>query len=204
MGQYSCRRFRSGDEQVINDLYHAVTGRFRSIEEYRWQWLSAPAGPGEICLIECEGPRGDVQLIGHHGIMPLRFSIGEHNLVLGKTENTMVHPEFRSKILYPRYEQKFLREYEGRYDALFSTMGPPAALRQRRALGYKAENHWMRYEWVLRPGANLDKAARVIANRKAGLVCQTVVQIVNMCSAVLCRLYRFNAAKGHSPFTELY
>ena len=51
-------------------------------------------------LIEATDEQGNVKLIGHHGVMPIAFSNGETDLLFGKTENTMVLPEYRKKILY--------------------------------------------------------------------------------------------------------
>lgn len=149
MSQYRYRQYQSGDEHAINELYFSVTGRKRSISQYLWQWQNAPGGKGEIWLIEEIQPDGTATLIGHHGLMPIVFSYGELELLAGKTENTMVHPDYRSKILYPKYEKIFLSHYEKKFDLLFSTTGPPAALRQRIALGYKACEQWRHYEWSL-------------------------------------------------------
>jgi hypothetical protein len=49
----------------------------------------------------------------------------------------MVLPEVRHRILYPRFEKRFLAVYRDRFDALFSTRGPTAAIRLRRAMGYR-------------------------------------------------------------------
>lgn len=141
--KYSFRPYRSGDEAAINDLYFEVTGRTRTKEQFEWQWLKGPEGPGDIWLIEATDAGGNVKLIGHHGIMPVAFSNGASDLLFGKTENTMVLPGYRKKILYPRFERKFQREYAGRYDALFSTMGPAAAIRQRKAMGYDFPVGWL-------------------------------------------------------------
>ncbi|MFG1491194.1 hypothetical protein ABMA58_18235, partial [Oceanospirillum sp. HFRX-1_2] len=60
-------------------------------------------------------------------------------------------PEYRKKILYTRYEKKFKDHYASRFDALFSTMGPEPAIRQRKALGYKSNEKWLRYFVPLKP-----------------------------------------------------
>lgn len=153
--RYSHRPYRLGDEDAINALYFRITGRKRSREQWAWQWQQAPAGPGDIWLIEATHPDGQVELIGHHGIMPIRFTWGERDLLFGKTENTMVLPEYRTKILYPRFERRFAAEYEPRYHALFSTMGPVAAIRQRQAMGYVAENYWLDLEQAYWPWGTL-------------------------------------------------
>lgn len=144
---YSYRPYQPGDEIAINELYYQVTGRRRTAAQFAWQWLEAPEGPGDMWLIEATDEQGNLKLIGHHGVMPIAFSNGQTDLLFGKTENTMVLPEYRKKILYPRFEKKFIKAYQNRYDALFSTMGPPAAIRQRKAMGYEfpVEWFWARY-----------------------------------------------------------
>lgn len=87
-------------------------------------------------LIEETLDDGSARLIGHHGVMPFRATIGGETCLVGKTENTMVHPDHRSRILYPRFERRFLAAYEPRFAMLFSTTGPAAAIRLRKAMGY--------------------------------------------------------------------
>lgn len=147
MAKFRTRQYCDGDAAALNALYRAVTGRERTLAEFEWQWLSAPAGPGEMWLIETDGPDGTPLVVGHHGLMPLVFSAGKTDLRAGKTENTMVHPDYRKKLIYPRFEKQFLKAYSDRFDLLFSTVGPPAALRQRKALGYSAERYW-RHMWI--------------------------------------------------------
>ena len=121
--EFRYRQYEDGDAAEINRLYADITGKSRSLQEFEWQWLKAPGGEGDIWLIEAVNHDGEKNLIGHHGIMPIRFSRGEENLLFGKTENTMVRAEYRRRILYPRFERRFAGVYEARFDALFSTMG---------------------------------------------------------------------------------
>lgn len=146
MVKYTAREYQSGDGPAINDLYLSVTGRSRSYCEFAWQWLDAPAGEGEMWVIEANEDDGSTHIIGHHGLMPLFFSKGDETVIAGKTENTMVHPEFRRKVLYPPHEKRFLKNYSDRFDLLFSTMGPSAAMRQRKALGYDDTRRWLRFD----------------------------------------------------------
>ena len=157
MPRVTYRKFQAGDEEAINELYFSVTRCKRTIEQFRWQWLSAPAGQGEIWLIEYEEDNGKKTLIGHHGLMPLYFSNGEQDLVVGKTENTMVLPNYRRKMLYPKLERKFLESYKHRFDLLFSTKGPAPAIRQRKAMGYDAKERWVSYSWKLGLGGTLSR-----------------------------------------------
>lgn len=137
------RRYQDGDVPAINDLYFHVTGRRRTIEEHAWQWLSSPAGESEMWLIEAEHENGQKELVGHHGVMAVAFTYRGIPVRVGKTENTMVLPEYRDKLLYPRFERLFLGEYQNRFHALFSTVGPAPAIRLRKAMGYEVKQRWV-------------------------------------------------------------
>jgi hypothetical protein len=143
--KYTFRQYVPGDESTINALYYSITGRTRTIEQFHWQWQNAPGGEGDIWLIEANLKGSETKLIGHHGIMPIRFTYKSDDLLFGKTENTMVLPEYRKKILYTRFEQRFLANYSPRFHSLFSTTGPSAAIRQRIALGYEPSAIWQSY-----------------------------------------------------------
>ena len=166
--EYRYRRFRDGDAAGINRLYEEITGRRRSIPQFEWQWLRAPGGAAEIWLIDAIVADREPKLIGHHGIMPIRFTNGKDDLLLGKTENTMVLPEYRSRILYPRFEKRFAAEYEGRFAALFSTTGPPEAIRQRRALGYRFSATWTRARFPTSKAATARLLYRTVLRRVFG------------------------------------
>lgn len=153
--KFSYRPYQAGDEVAINELYHAVTGRVRTVEQHAWQWLQTPAGQSEMWLIEAHLADGSTKLIGHHGVMALNFTYQGIPIRVGKTENTMVLPEFREKILYPRYEKIFLSQYEHKFHALFSTMGPPEAIRLRKAMGYEATQNWQRFYIGSEPSLSL-------------------------------------------------
>jgi len=164
MKRFAFRQYKPGDEEAINQLYHAVTHRVRTIEEHRWQWLSAPAGAGDIWLIHEVEDRGKEKLIGHHGVMPLRFTHGSQDLLFGKIENTMVLPDYRTKILYPRFEIQFKQSYQQRYHAIFATMGPEAAIRVRKAGGFQFPVEWCNYRMRTSWASELH-CATVVINR---------------------------------------
>jgi hypothetical protein len=192
--KFVSRQFRQGDDASINALYRAVTGRVRSDTDFAWQWLEAPAGQGEIWLIETadSSPKGDgPDLVGHHGLMPLFFSSNGKTFVAGKTENTMVDPGFRRKLLYPKFEKQFLADYSERFDVLFSTIGPAAPLRQRKALGYDDSRSWLFLEIGLRPFALPGLlAAMADMNRKpqTGLIIRTLLGMLRLAAGAAQRL----------------
>lgn len=188
--KFSWRFYQSGDEVAINTLYESVTGRARSKSQHDWQWLSAPAGQGDMALIFAND--GDQEtLIGHHGVMPIRFTNGDQDLLFGKIENTMVLPAYRDKILYPRFERRFKSAYESKYHALFATMGPETAIRVRYATGYTFPVKWQQhlaavsiggqikyvwYELQTRAGIRISSAEKVSSSLKsAGFLDDTLV-----------------------------
>jgi hypothetical protein len=150
--KFSYRRYQDGDAPAINELYYQVTGRRRTVQQHAWQWLESPAGESEMWLIQAELEDGSLKLIGHHGVMAEEFSHRGAPIRVGKTENTMVLPEFRDKILYPRFEKTFLKQYEGKFHALFSTTGPEPAIRLREAMGYKFNHEWKAHYFGKEPG----------------------------------------------------
>lgn len=163
--KFSYRPYQPGDETAINELYHAVTGYTRSAEQHAWQWLRTPGGESEMWLIEAMQDDGQKKLIGHHGIMALEFTYKGIPVRVGKTENTMVLPDFREKILYPRYEKIFLSQYEHKFHALFSTIGPTAAIRLRNAMGYEAKHHWQNIYIGKEPYTSLTMLSNMVSNR---------------------------------------
>ena len=154
--RFSYRQYQDGDSPAINELYFQVTGRRRTVEEHAWQWLESPAGDSEMWLIEAELDDGSRRLIGHHGIMAEAFTYRGTPVRVGKTENTMVLPEYRQKLLYPRFEKLFLGEYQNRFHALFSTTGPAPAIRLRQAMGYEANQRWVGVYVGIEPFLSID------------------------------------------------
>ncbi len=141
---FFARKFTINDIYSINNLYFKITKIKRSKKQFTWQWLNLPGGEATIFLIEAKNKiTGKTKVIGHHGLMRLRFCQNRKIYSVGKTENTMVDRNFRSSIIYPRYESKFKKQYEPSYHALFSTTGPQAAIRQRLAHGYIEIGEWM-------------------------------------------------------------
>lgn len=163
--KFSWRFYRPGDEELINQLYRSVTGRSRTLKQYTWQWLSAPAGIGDIALIHGQDDLGKTKLIGHHGVMPLRFTNRDNDLLFGKVENTMVLSSYRDKILYPRFEKRFKQVYENRYHGLFATMGPESAIRVRHATGYKFPVNWVNFKLATSPLAQIQYPWKIFLNQ---------------------------------------
>jgi hypothetical protein len=158
---YRSRAARREDMPAVVALYNTVTGRGRTLSQHCWEWWDMPDGPGSMWVIE-ETATGAI--VGHHGLIPLWLRAGEQRVLAGKTENTMVHPDHRAKVLYFLYEKQFAREAEDRFDLLFTTSGYGTPGRVRRKLGYQSVGPTTFYLKVTRPRGLAQLAAPVAAS----------------------------------------
>ncbi len=130
------------DWEQINDLYFQISGRKRSREQFNWEWLNTADGTGSMWTI-LERPTG--RIIGHHGMIPIPIHVSGRTLLAGKTENTMVHPDFRKKIYYPSFERMALSDAKKRYQVMFTTAGRGAPGMIRTRMGYELLGNWCLY-----------------------------------------------------------
>jgi hypothetical protein len=130
---YRSRPARPEDTGAIVRLYNLITGKDRTEAQHTWEWYAMPEGPGSMWVIE-EAATGVI--VGHHGLIPVPMRVGGRRVLAGKTENTMVHPDHRDKVLYFLHERQFAQAAEARFDLLFTTSGYGAPGRIRRKLGY--------------------------------------------------------------------
>jgi hypothetical protein len=152
---YRSRPAEREDIDAVVHLYNLVTGKQRRVAEHRWEWWETPAGPGSMWVIE-ETASGAI--VGHHGLIPTPLLVGGQHILAGKTENTMVHPDHRDKVLYFLFERQFVQEAAARFDLLFTTSGYGAPGRIRRKLGYQSVGATTFFLKVTR-GAGLQRLA---------------------------------------------
>ncbi len=161
--KYGSRTYQNGDAERLVRLYNAVTGRSRTLEEYQWEWLNTPQGQGSIWVIQHQS---DEEVVGHHGLIPIQFMLFGQPILVGKTENTMIHPEHQGRILYLVYEKKFLKEAGNRFDFLYTTTGGLPG-RIRKKLGYTTVGPYATYVRVFQK-AGLDKLVADIIKEVVG------------------------------------
>ena len=157
---FSSRSYRSGDEVAVIELYNLITGRSRTTKEYKWEWLDTSEGQGSIWVIEKKDTR---EIVGHHGLIPIPLCYFGQPMLAGKTENTMVHPQYRGKLGYTRYEKRFLEEAKDRFDLLYTTNGFGAPARIRRRLGYFSVGGYAPYLKVCQK-STLDEITKALIN----------------------------------------
>jgi hypothetical protein len=143
------RQCASVRDQRIRSVGTRHRHRERSPQDRQCLWRDSPAGPGSSWVIEHQPTQGDRPLIvGHHGVIKLDGDCDGSHVRLGKTENTMVLPEHRRRLLYPRRELAMLARYSPEFDAIFTTRGQPDAIRMRGAMGYLRGPRMVTETWV--------------------------------------------------------
>lgn len=126
----------------LNGLYNVLTGKTRSRDEYAWEWLSNPMVPSSMWVIR---EKSTDRVVGHHGLIPICFNVHGREILAGKTENTMIHPDYRKKVFYPAFERQAFGRARKKYDLLFTTAGKGAPGAVRRRLGYELVGNWYIY-----------------------------------------------------------
>ncbi len=150
--RFRTRRMEVADETQFNEVYNSLvagTKAPRPLEVMRRVWHDGPGGPALSWLVEAQDERGAWRLVGHHGLCPIRFTLGREDLLFAKTINTFLLPEFRNKFLYLRFEQHCLAEAEGLFDATYSLAGHAARI--RGGLGYDTSVMTLDFEQGLQP-----------------------------------------------------
>ncbi len=168
--------YQPGDEEGINALYRTLTGRVRGRRRFAWEWLDQPEGEPQIWLIK---EAGTGEIVGQHCLMPLQLSWFGRRIMLGKTENTMMHLRFRGTGAYFPFEKRFVEEeLDDRFAMLMTTWAGGAPGRIRAKLGYRRLDRWVEYLYFADRsavaaflGAAADRAleAKARTRRAAGL-----------------------------------
>ena len=130
--QFRTRRMDPGDEPIVNDLFNElVKGTLppRSLDVMRRIWHEGPGGPVLSWVAETRADHGGWRIVAHHGLCPVRYTLGDKDLVFAKTVNSFLLPEFRGKFLYLRFEKRCLAEAEELFDATYTLLSERAKLR---------------------------------------------------------------------------
>jgi hypothetical protein len=138
--EYSVRPSTPEDALALNALYQRVSGRVRSLEQWRWEWLATPNGRAPSWVI-VESASG--KIVGHHGLIELALRCGERTLRAARTDNTMVDPEYRTTLYYPGFEAQLFKSYRDGYDVVFTAVAGEVLTAMRRRLGYRPIGAWI-------------------------------------------------------------
>lgn len=157
MTRFRTRRMEPDDGPALNDAYNKLgVNPYRPLQEMERIWRGGPGGPVKSWLIEADEGAG-WRLIGHHGLCPLRFTLGRQDLVFAKTVNSFLLPEFRRRFVYLRFEKECLAQVEHSFDATYTLA--ELAVKMRAGLGYDTSVPELDFEQGLR---RPEKIARLL------------------------------------------
>jgi hypothetical protein len=142
LAKLESKSYQIGDEYGIVSLYNKITECCRTVEQHRWEWQYAPEGTGSIWVIK---EVGTGEIVGHHGLIPIRLTHFDRTYLGGKTENTILHPKYLGTGIYFLHEKKFLKEAMGKFDLLYTTFGGGTPGKIRRKLGYDVVGKHINY-----------------------------------------------------------
>jgi len=165
MTRFRTRRMEPCDASAFNDAYNSLdVAPVRPLEEMQRLWRGGPGGPVKSWIVEADDGAG-WRLIGHHGLCPVRFTLGKRDLLFAKTVNSFLLPEFRNRFVYLRFEQRCLAEVEREFDATYTLA--ELAVKLRAALGYDTAVLELDFEQGLHAPALLSRLAMRLAWRSA-------------------------------------
>jgi hypothetical protein len=148
MTRFRTRRMTPDDAPAFNNAYNSLNvSPYRPLEDMHRIWQGGPGGPVKSWIVEADSGAG-WKLIGHHGLCPVRFTLGELDLLFAKTVNSFLLPDFRNRFVYLRFEQRCLAEVEREFDATYTLA--QYAVRIRTALGYDTGTLELDFEQGLR------------------------------------------------------
>jgi hypothetical protein len=161
MTQFRTRRMEFADEAEFNEIYNGLVIGIRKtprpLEVMRHIWHAGPGGPVHSWIVEAKTGPGNWKIIAHHGLCPIRYTMGDQDFLFAKTVNSFLIPEYRNKFLYLRFEKRCLAEVENLLDATFTLAAE--ATRMRAALGYETDIPELDLERGLQP---VEIASRVL------------------------------------------
>ena len=133
------RRTRREDCSELNDVYRKVTGIVRSESSFFWEWFEGPFGANDSFVIVDKRSK---KVVGHHGVVQVPLKIGNLRVRGGRTENSMLLPDFRQTIPYFLIEKHILEEQLTKFDVIFTTAGKGNQKLIRQRLGYQDLGKW--------------------------------------------------------------
>lgn len=163
------REYRPGDEFGINRLYRLITKLERNLDEVQWEWLDTWDGRGSIwVMLDHDRDAGD-ELIGHHGLIPVPMILDGRAVLCGKTENSMMHPDYRGTGLYFPFEQWCFAQAGKRFVMFFTTTGQGKPGSIRKKLGYRLLDGWTTMTRLVDPSGYIRRLRQGIARRLGDL-----------------------------------
>ena len=135
----SFRKIIASDTGRLVHIYNNMTNKRRTNEKWNHQWIkNHHANTRYYTIFDNKSET----IVGGHGVLAFDLYSNDQDIIIGKTENTVIDPSFRGKILYPALEKEISRNYNKLYDIMFTGMVPNKKSSWRKKIGFKIELIW--------------------------------------------------------------
>lgn len=135
----SFRRIIASDSDRLVHIYNNMTNKRRTNEKWNHQWITnSHAKTRYYTIVDNKSQT----IVGGHGVLAYDLYSDDQDIIIGKTENTVIDPSFRGKILYPALEKEISRDYNNLYKIMFTGMVPNKKSSWRRKIGFKNDLIW--------------------------------------------------------------
>jgi hypothetical protein len=169
------RKYQAGDETGIVSLYNQITGRKRTLDQHRWEWLYTPEGIGSIWVI-IDSKSGEI--VGHHGLIPLALDVFGERLLTGKTENTILKNKYLGTGIYFLHEKRFHQQAKAKFDLLLSNIVTGTPRKIRHKLGYKSVGTYENYLLITNRNALKKNLHYLIEKKLSGIWVKLIPQAI--------------------------
>ena len=98
------RRLQDSEIGLANDFFNSIYKSNRSLEHFRWEFLQGPFGPAVYVVAIDDAITPEIRVVGIQCAIPIALQkVNEKNIVLtAKSEDTLVHPEYRGQKIFER------------------------------------------------------------------------------------------------------
>jgi GNAT superfamily N-acetyltransferase len=105
--QTTIRLLEEGDRDQLFRLYEKTFGHPMGVteNERHWAWEYERGPAGAACVFVCEA---DGKVIGAHGNLPLRFKVGEQEVLASSSFDSMVDSDYRGMGAFTRVVRAFI------------------------------------------------------------------------------------------------
>lgn len=105
------RKYQTGDEKQILDLFKLVFKQEMSEEYWNWRFSSNPFTNDKLIYLMWEGDK----LIGHYAVSPIEMNFGQNLIKTALSMTTMTHPEYGGKGIFSKLATTLYNELKNDY-----------------------------------------------------------------------------------------
>jgi len=196
MGSIISRRLTEKDKSKLNALYNSLFKQSRTIENFDWEFINNPQGEAYSWILE-DAESSDI--IGHYGLIPLGCGYWGKSILAGKTENAMLHPQYRGKGLYVPFEVDCIRRASEKFQLIWTSYSSVSGIRTHMKAGYIPVGKLVTYTHVNKMGiANM--LSNLIKDKISSRIVRYFLQELSGC---ISRVFVFVFSKNIANHKEI-